>query len=313
MKPWGTTGRAAAVAVVAAVAGFGGAPAHGQARVERTPRTLDVLTSRGGEIGVSIRDIERGDSAAGSAATTGGVLVEDVAAESPAEKAGIKKGDVVLEFDGERVRSVRQFMRLVDETPPGRRVAAVLMRGGQRVEAAVEPRAGNGMRFLRDLDTARILGDFGRQFGEGFPFAPAAPPPPPPPPPAPASPSIPPPPPPPLPPDIQGFSWRTDNALGIRVSALTSQLADYFGAKRGVLVTSVEDNSAAQSAGFKAGDVVTAINGADVADPADLRNRVQRLRDGEEFTAEVLRQKKPMTLKGKMERRANRGATRVSL
>jgi serine protease Do len=306
MRSWGITPRTAAVAIAVAVAGFG-ASVHGQARVERTPRALEVLASRGGEIGVSIRDIERDDAGAGSGTAARGVLVDDVTAGGPADKAGIKKGDVVLEFDGERVRSVRQFTRLVDETPPGRRVAAVLMRGGKRVEAAVEPRAGSGMRFLENFDSARVLGDLGRQFGEGFPFAPPPPPSPPPPPGAPAAPAI------PAPPDVPGFSWRNDTSLGIRVSALTSQLAEYFGAKRGVLVTSVDDNSAAQSAGFKAGDVMTALNGADVADPADLRGRVGRLRDGEEFTAEVLRQKKPMTLKGKMERRGGRAATRVSL
>ena len=97
------------------------------------------------------------------------------------------------------------------------------------------------------------------------------------------------------------------------MSALTTQLAEYFGAKQGVLVTSVEDNSAAHAAGFKAGDVVTALNGADVSDPADLRARIQRLQNGDEFTVDVVRDKKALTLKGKMDRRTARGAARVSL
>ena len=69
--------------------------------------------------------------------------------------------------------------------------------------------------------------------------------------------------------------------------------------KDGVLVTSVADDSAAAKAGIKAGDVITSFNGTDVTTPADLRRRIQRLADGDEFTVGVMRDKKPLTLKGK--------------
>ena len=101
--------------------------------------------------------------------------------------------------------------------------------------------------------------------------------------------------------------------MGITVAPLSAQLAEYFGARRGVLVTAVQENSAASSAGFKAGDVVTALNGSEVSDPADLRRRTQRLQNGDEFTADVVRDKKALTLKGRVERRTTRGATRVSI
>jgi S1-C subfamily serine protease len=45
-----------------------------------------------------------------------------VEADSAAAKGGVKAGDVVVEFDGERVRSARQLTRLVQETPAGRAV-----------------------------------------------------------------------------------------------------------------------------------------------------------------------------------------------
>ena len=57
-----------------------------------------------------------------------GVSIETVEPGGPADKAGIKAGDAVTEFDGERVRSVRQFLRLVQETTPGRSVPVVLSR-----------------------------------------------------------------------------------------------------------------------------------------------------------------------------------------
>jgi S1-C subfamily serine protease len=79
------------------------------------------------------------------------------------------------------------------------------------------------------------------------------------------------------------------------------QLAEYFGVKDGVLVTSVTTDSPASKAGVKAGDVITTLNGSNVSSPSDLRSRASRLRDGEEFTIGVTRDKKTLTLKGKAE------------
>jgi serine protease Do len=308
MKAWKTAGWAPALLAAAVVALEPGQAVHSQTRAERGPRALELTAGRGGEIGVSVRDVDV-DSAKGGNASAG-VLIADVTANSPAEKAGIKTGDVVVEFDGERVRSVRQFMRLVQETPPGRRVPAALMRDGQRVTVTVEPRASSAIRLLGELDGARLLGQLDADFSYAFPVPPV-------PPPAPAAPpgdpALPPPPPMPPFPDIRSYMGRSETGLGITVTSLSSQLADYFGAKRGVLVTAVQDSSAAHAAGFKAGDVVTTLNGIDVSEPSDLRRGTLRLRDGDDFTADVVRDKKSLTLRGKMERRTSRNVTRVAV
>jgi S1-C subfamily serine protease len=55
--------------------------------------------------------------------------------------------------------------------------------------------------------------------------------------------------------------------------------------------------------------VITAINGDTVGRPADLRRNVQRLSSGDEFTLMVVRDKKPLTLKGKVEDRRDRRRT----
>ena len=156
----------AAAAVIAAILAFeSGTKVLAQVR---PVRAVDALAGRGSEIGVSIRDIERDDNPARGAAAGRGVEIEEVSPEGPADKAGFKKGDVVVEFDGEKVRSVRQFIRLVDETPAGRRVAAAVLRGGQRVELNVEPRPNSGVRLLSQIDAARVMRDLGRQFEDGF-------------------------------------------------------------------------------------------------------------------------------------------------
>ena len=295
---------AAAAALVAAVTALGAA-VHGQARVERVPRAIERFRGPGGEIGVSIRDVDADGAKPGTVGASG-VVIEDVTAGGPAEKAGIKRADVLVEFDGERVRSVRQFIRVVHETPPGRQAPASLLRDGQRINVTVEPRAASGIRLLGDFDGERMLREFGEDFAHIFsvPPAPPAPPSAPAPPEFPAAPVL---------PDFQQFLGRSESGVGITVAPLPAQLAEYFGARRGVLVTAVQENSAASSAGFKAGDVVTALNGSEVSEPADLRRRTQRLQTGDEFTVEVVRDKKPLTLKGRIERRPTRGVTRVAV
>ena len=64
--------------------------------------------------------------------------------------------------------------------------------------------------------------------------------------------------------------------LGVRAQAIEGQMADYFGIDggSGVLITSVEDESAAARAGLRAGDVITAIGEHPVADVRALRRRL---------------------------------------
>ena len=82
------------------------------------------------------------------------------------------------------------------------------------------------------------------------------------------------------------FFPRGSGRLGITVDNLSPQLAEYFGTKEGVLVTSVQDDSAGAKAGLKAGDVITSVNGSAIDDPAELRRRLQNVDEGEEFTTD---------------------------
>jgi serine protease Do len=297
MNPWKG---AALVAVLVAAAGIGAAylpPAHAQ--TARPAKTLEVFGGRGSQIGVSIREVEDTDAKDSKLSAPSGVVIEEVSEESPAAKAGLKKGDIVVEFDGERVRSVRQFTRLVQETPAGRKTQAAVMRGGQRVSVTIEPRDGNA--FMFDDGNLSVLKDFSHDFAFAIPRPPTPP----------AAPVTPKPPVAPAFPDFDTFTWRSNNGLGIAVGDLSQQLAEYFGTKDGVLVTSVTDNSAAAKAGIKAGDVITTFNGSAVTSPSDLRQRIRALQDGDEFTVAVMRDKKPMTLKGKAETTRPRRTSRA--
>jgi serine protease Do len=236
-------------------------------------QAVRVFAGSGGRIGITIRDLSEEDVKAGK---TAGVIVDEVETESPAEKAGIKAGDVVVEFDGERVRSSRQFTRLVQESAPGRTVPAAVLRAGQRVTVNVQP---------REWSSYDSFGKMGDMMAIRPKIAPLPPPPP--------SPPL------DVLPKFEAFIGS--GRLGITVEDLSPQLAEYFGTKDGVLVKSVNESSVAAKAGLKAGDVITSLDGGAIDTAADLRRRTQRLESGDEFTLSVVRDKKALSLKGKVE------------
>ncbi len=245
-------------------------------------QAVRVFSGSGGRIGVTIRDLSQEDIKAGKA---GGVVIESVEAGSPAEKAGFKAEDIVAEFDGERVRSTQQFTRLVQESPTGRPVSAVVLRAGQRTTLNVEPREASTFQFFgpNEFMVARPKVDITPHSPLGLEMMPKI------------------------------ATVFGTGRLGITVDDLSPQLAEYFGTKDGVLVKSVNEDSSASKAGVKAGDVITAINGEGVTRSADLRRHSMRLEGGDEFTLDLVRDKKTMSLKGKVEATPRRPSKRTIL
>jgi C-terminal processing protease CtpA/Prc len=183
-----------------------------------------------------------------------GALVESVDADSAAAKAGVEKGDVIVEFAGERVRSAAQLRRLIRETPAGRTVSMQVIRDGQArtLSAKLQSRT-NGLHIqvpeihIPEIHMPRIN--------------------------------------PPLF-DYRGFNFQFGAgrfSLGISGDELTTQLASYFGVKqgKGVLVREVVVGSPAEKAGLKAGDVIVAVDGKSVATVAELRDALE-IKSGEE-------------------------------
>jgi S1-C subfamily serine protease len=68
---------------------------------------------------------------------SGGVVVLDVQAGSPADEAGIRPGDIVIAFDGKPVGSVSEFLGKLRGTSPGDRVTLGVFRVGKEVDVAV--------------------------------------------------------------------------------------------------------------------------------------------------------------------------------
>jgi Do/DeqQ family serine protease len=83
--------------------------------------------------------------------------------------------------------------------------------------------------------------------------------------------------------------------LGVNIQTLTPDIAQSMdlGNVQGALVSQVVDGSAAEKAGVKAGDVITAINGKPVKDASALRNTIGLLRIGDRVDVSLLRDGKP--------------------
>ena len=263
-------GIAAIVAITATAAVF--VPADNA--VAQAPGFL-TLEGAGSAIGVIVREATDEDAKAGKVDPPGGVVIESVRSGSPAEKAGFRTGDLVLEFDGERIRSVRHFTRLVRESRPRRSVRALVIRGTSRQTLDVVPEVTGDFR-TDALDALRDGRRSGRELLRRFD----------------------------LPGDLpRDFDLnvrpqlRGRGTLGVTVTPLTSQLAEYFGVKEGALVTAVESGGPAADAGLRAGDVITAIGGRTVSTAADVSREVRRAQAGDGIDISVTRDRKSLTLK----------------
>ena len=259
---------------------------HGQSNRSAVVRGWDMF-ERSARIGITVQEPEAPDSPASNDAKQPkpGVVIEEVRTGGPGDKAGMKAGDTIVEFDGDRVRSVRQFTRLVQESAVAHPVPVVLLRNGSRVTVNVTP---EGSTF-DDEFSYRVL--------DGMRMArPAIPPAPPTPRATPAPPAF-----------ENFFRLNGRRQLGVTLESLDDQLAAYFGVKEGVLVKSVEKESAAEKAGLKAGDVITTVTGRKIYETSDVSRAIDRAEDGAEFTIDVMRDKKPQALKGKLESVRPRG------
>src|SRR5262252_4737471 len=121
---------------------------------------LPALAQDTGWIGISIEDQKEN-----------GAIISRVQPNSPAEKAKLKEGDVILEFNKESVVGAQQLTRLVRETPVGRTVSVRVRREGREQTLNVTTERASGVRSGRfELSTpnVRIFADGG--FPPDFPW-----------------------------------------------------------------------------------------------------------------------------------------------
>jgi S1-C subfamily serine protease len=217
----------------------------------------------GSYLGVGVREVSADRVKELKLKEERGVEITAVDSESPASKAGLQKGDVVLSLNGTRVEGMEQFVRMVRETPAGREVRLEISRDGktQLIGAKVGDRKDVSFRG-------------GRPMRLEVPDIPA------------------------MPPMPRVLTYWSGGYLGIEAEGLEGGMAEFFGVKQGVLVRKVTKGSAAEKAGLQVGDVIVKVDGEAVDSPTEVTTEIrERARENKlTFPLSVVRNKAEMSL-----------------
>ena len=113
-------------------------------------KVVRAFTGGGSYLGIGLQEIDGERAKALKLKHEEGVEITWVEDESPAAKAGLKKGDVVLQFNGQHVEGIEQFSRMVRETPAGRDVKLLVSREGAQQTIAAKVGSPQGGHASRD-------------------------------------------------------------------------------------------------------------------------------------------------------------------
>ena len=203
-----------------------------------------------------------------------GVLVNQVLTDSPADRAGLRSGDVIVRFNGRTATSPDQLTQLVRDSRVGQNVSVTVVRNGERRTLSAHlgsrpddqdmptPQArsksrdddhgdmemGHGdMKTMGDLDALKDMRGF-----EG------------------------------MGPGMMMMGGMGRGRLGVRTQELSDDLSSYFEAPpgSGALVLEVLKDSPAERAGIKAGDVIVRVGDKKVAGPDELANITRSAPEG---------------------------------
>lgn len=252
-------------------------------RAERDRRMRGFAMMRpfgvtGGWLGVAISEVDAEAVDRLSLPEERGARVTDVREDSPAAEAGLREDDVIVRWNEQRVESAAQVSRLARETPAGRTVRLGVIRDGGERTVEVElgeararrtmmlgPRQQAEMRRLMERARERA-GDAERRMER-----------------------------------VRVMSGR-GGRLGVGLQSLTAQLGAYFGLddRSGALVTSVREDSPAERAGLRAGDVIISVADTEVSDPMDVFQAL-RGREAGPVEVRVIRDRQERTLTVELE------------
>jgi len=181
-----------------------------------------------------------------------GAIVREVAAGSPAAKAGLKQGDLIYKVGTVEVKDPITLVDKIAGHKPGEKLTLHLLREG------------------KDLSLEVTLTERPAVKAPAVRAAPAA---------------------------------KSGAYLGVWSQELTPALKNHLGltVEKGALVMEVMPASPATRAGLKADDVITGVDDQSIANPAELRDAVQKMDAGKEVTLKVMRGKEMKEIKVKLE------------
>lgn len=224
--------------------------------------------SSGAFLGIQMKDVTADNMSEYKLKDERGIIVQSVRKGSPAEKADLKEGDVILQFGGFIVWSSLQFSRLVNETPVDRKVDLVISRDGRQMNLSVQLAEREGRRAENRMLEV-FPEDFGRQGDRFFRF---------------------------VPPNVPDRGVIVPEGrkprLGLTLQPVPDQLGEFLGVpgKKGALVASVTSGSPSDGK-VKSGDVIISADGNDINDPEDLVRYVNSKEEGS-IKLKIIRDKK---------------------
>lgn len=179
----------------------------------------------------------------------GGAKVKSVMKDSEAEKIGLKEGDIIVRFDGSDIADPRDLRSMVNGIDEEKKVEIVVIRDGKEKKFDANLKPGEKRSHWSWNDDGNFKFNF-----DNFPH------------------------------HFMSIDGK-GGFLGVETTELSDQLKKYFEVDHGVLIESVIEDSPAQKAGLKAGDVITEISGRKIEDYGDLIRTVNYYDPGE--TVEV--------------------------
>ena len=180
----------------------------------------------------------------------GELRVDKVIPESPAEKAGLQSGDVIVGIDDQPVQSRRELAQAIRWRGAGSAVSVSVLREGDlhELSAVLSERQDKGPVVSWRLEVPSLWNQNERPEEQV---------------------------------KIHRIVLPPHLDLGLVVDPLTPQLAKYFKCPtdHGLLIRTVLPDSPASNVGFQAGDVLTQVNGRDVASHVDIRESLEAAKD----------------------------------
>ncbi|MBU0517906.1 PDZ domain-containing protein [bacterium] len=198
-----------------------------------------------------------------------GVVIAGVVDDGPAEKAGMKKDDVILRFAGDDITSSDQLRKLIHKTKAGDKVDVVVHRDGGSEKLAVVMGERDDVQAFSWKDAGDHKINIRKFIGQASADRP----------------------------------W-----LGIEMQSLGDQLKDYFKIKGegGILISEVVDDSPAKKAGLKAGDVILKIDDEEIIKQSDVIDVMDDHEIGDQITLNVLRDGKKKSMKATLAENPNK-------
>lgn len=204
-------------------------------------------------LGIYMQDLDDDIVEAFDLNTDKGVLINGVIDDSPAEKAGLKEGDVIVAFDKDQIDDIDDLREVMQDKIPGDNVNVVVFRDKDKEKFAVELAEPQEKSY----NYSTVIGKpKGKTFDKSYNY----------------------------------YMKKSDQGyLGIFMQDLNDQLSEYFEVSDGVLISKVEEDSPAEEAGLKAGDVIVSVNGDEVNSSGDVSKIISGHEKGDKIDIGVVR------------------------